>query len=280
VELRLATHDRVAVSVALPDGRTASRSGITRIDVIPTLQALLLLPEPMVVTPVDTETEHPPAESPPLHSDARPATVPPLAAQSHHQAHPVSVARGAQDTLPAATGAERALGVELSILSGARLGDGQYAYGAGALSFLELKSWLIGFQGRLDAYRAVSGGDPETALELGALLGKRVYFESGALDFTAGPAVAMKGLAFSETVAVRSDGMPPPPTRSDPSTGPVPRLLLGARWGFAPRSAFRTFVGVDGELGPARGDPDRPPMSARLPVFSLGLALGGTVGTR
>jgi hypothetical protein len=57
-------------------------------------------------------------------------------------------------------------------------------------------------------------------------------------------------------------------------------LLLGARWGFAPRSALRTFVGIDGELGPARGDPDSPPMSARLPVFSLGLALGGTVGTR
>jgi hypothetical protein len=56
-------------------------------------------------------------------------------------------------------------------------------------------------------------------------------------------------------------------------------LLLGARFGFFPRSALRTFVGIDGEVGPARVADDAGPASARLPAYSLGLALGGTVGT-
>jgi hypothetical protein len=70
-----------------------------------------------------------------------------------------------------------------------------------------------------------------------------------------------------------------PPRHADPSSGPVPRLLLGARLGFSPRSVFRTFVGIDGEVGPSRVADDAPANSARLPGFSLGLALGGTVGT-
>jgi hypothetical protein len=56
-------------------------------------------------------------------------------------------------------------------------------------------------------------------------------------------------------------------------------LLLGARFGFSPRSVFRTFVGVDGAVGPRRVDNDANSASARLPAFSLGLALGATVGT-
>jgi hypothetical protein len=107
-----------------------------------------------------------------------------------------------------------------------------------------------------------------------------------ALDLTAGPAVAIKGFALSETEvrAVDTTAPPmtapmPPPPRSDTSSGPAPRLLLGARLGFSPRSVFRTFIGIDGEIGPARDATNAEPSSARLPAYSVGLALGATVGT-
>jgi hypothetical protein len=194
----------------------------------------------------------------------------------------------ARDTLPPRDLAARQLGFELSVITGARIGDGQLGYGAGVLSFLEVRSFLLGFEGRVDGYRTLLDGDPETALELALLAGKRFDFHSVALDLTAGPGVAMKGIAFSHTesaAVINMNDMPlampsrPPP--SEPGTGPVPRLLLGARLGFSPRSVFRTFVGIDGELGPARADSAVPAdeHSARLPTFSLGLAIGATVGS-
>ena len=146
--------------------------------------------------------------------------------------------------------------------------------------------WLVGFEGRADAYRFDLGGDPETVLELAILAGRRFDLGSVALDLTAGPAVAMKGLALSQTHVARVSSMlsqmdmqVDTQEQSDRSSGPVPRLLLGARVGFSPRSILRTFVGIDGELGPAlaQGNADR--FSARLPTFSVGLALGASVGT-
>jgi hypothetical protein len=59
-------------------------------------------------------------------------------------------------------------------------------------------------------------------------------------------------------------------------------LLVGARLGFSPRSVFRTFVGVDGELGPSRtaAAPEANVSSSpRMPTFTVGLSLGATVGT-
>jgi hypothetical protein len=263
VELQLEGDVVITVSVALPDGRAASRSVTRRDDVIPVLQALLLVPD---------EPRAPPTVAP----------APPMAPRPAPRVE--RTARPDRDAPPATTAA-RQLGFELSVLTGARVGDGQLGLGVGALSFLEVKRWLIGFEGRVDAYTPIAGGDPETALELAILGGKRFDFGSVALDLSAGPGVAMKGLAFSQTEVARSDGMAPeapppvPPEHSDPSSGPVPRLLLGARLGFMPRSVFRTFVGIDGEFGPARTSTNHDPRAARLPSFSVGLALGATVGT-
>jgi hypothetical protein len=261
VELRLESHSVITVSVALPDGRATSRSVTRHDDVIPVLQALLLVPDaPRVAALV---------ASPKAPSAPRPARV-------------ERTSRADRDTAPATTAA-RQLGFELSVLTGARVGDGQLGLGVGALSFLEVKGWLIGFEGRVDAYTPIAGGDPETALELAILGGKRFDFGSVALDLSAGPGVAMKGLALSQTETARVDNMAPAPRppepHSDPSSGPVPRLLLGARLGFSPRSVFRTFVGIDGEVGPTRASPSEATESARLPSFSVGLALGATVGT-
>jgi hypothetical protein len=270
VALRLETNAAIDVSVTLPDGRTASRNVARRDDVMPTLQALLLVPDQAPVVA--------PAPSPP----------PPAAKHStRHRGHVNRPERTDRDFPPSPSAPPRQFGFELSAISGVRIGDGQFGYGAGVLSFLQIQSWLVGFEGRADGYRSIYGSDPETALELAILAGRRFDFGSVALDLTAGPAVAMKGVAFSETESVAVTGMPtappppPPPPRSEPSSGPVPRLMVGARLGFSPRSVFRTFVGIDGELGPTRTSvlPEANVSSPRMPTFTVGLALGATVGT-
>jgi hypothetical protein len=270
VALRFEDAD-IDVSVTLPDGRSASRSVARREDVMPTLQALLLVPD-----------------QPPLLRASSPSPPPTRDKRAgRHRDDVDPAAPGAHDVPPAPTPAARELGFELSAISGMRIGDGQFGYGAGVLSFLQVHSWLIGFEGRADGYRSIYGSDPQTAIELAILAGRRFDFGSVALDLTAGPAVAMKGVTLSQTERVSVTSMPQatppatPPPRSEPSSGPVPRLLLGARLGFSPRSVFRTFVGIDGELGPSRTntDPAVSVSSERMPTFTVGLALGATVGT-
>jgi hypothetical protein len=263
----------VTLTVTLPDGRAASRSVTRRDDIIPTLQALLLVPARTSAALVAA----PSTASPPT-----PAATP---LPSHRLRLRANLNRLHDDAPPLAHPA-RTLGVELSVLTGARMGDGQIGVGAGMLGFLEVHGWLLGFEGRADVYRPLLMGDPETALELALLAGRRFDFGGLALDLSAGPAVAMKGLAFSQSrsaevmaMGTNSPPPPPPPAESDPSSGPVPRLLLGARFGFSPRSVFRTFIGVDGAVGPRRVDENATNASARLPAFSLGLSLGATVGT-
>jgi hypothetical protein len=264
VDLRLDGDAVITVSVTLPDGRAASRGVTERDDVIPTLQALLLVPDP----------------APPAPTAASPSTP----AAPPRKAFIDGTGRTEHDAPPATTTA-RSLGVELSLITGARMGDGQLGVGAGALSFLELNGWLMGFEGRADSYRALGGGNPETALELAILAGRRLDLGSVALDVAAGPAVAMQGFASSHaelqrvnaTISERPPEMPPSVEPANSRSSPVPRLLLGARLGFSPRSVFRTFIGIDGEVGPALASAS--PSSARLPGFSLGFSLGVTLGT-
>jgi hypothetical protein len=268
VALRARDGREIEVSVALPDGRTSSRRVAEAEDVVPTLQALLLIP----------------VSEPPLR--AEPARSAPLIAVPPRTTARVDATSDSR--LVAPRNGERELGVELSALTGARAGDRQLAYGAGALSLVEVSRWLIGFEGRIDAYRSTSGSDPESALELALLFGRRAYFDSVALDFTIGPALAMKGIAplrqvqtarvDSSEVAARPQTLP-----AESSTGPLPRLLVGARLGFAPRSVLRAFVGFEAELGPGRadeGDPAGPVApSPSLPRYTAGLVVGATVGT-
>jgi len=261
VELHLQDRVVIRVSVTLPDGRAASRSVARSDDVMPTLEALLLVPEQ---TP-----------------SAAAAPTPPAPAPARHALRAVQAERTDRDLPSPPTKATRQLGFELSAISGVRIGDSQFGYGAGVLSFLEVHRWLVGFEGRADGYRSVYGSDPETALELAILAGRRVDFGSVALDFTAGPGMAMKGVTLSQSETVPVGSMPASMPHPEPTSGPVPRLLLGARLGFSPRSVFRTFVGVDGELGP-RHTPVAPATnigSPQMPRFTIGLALGATVGT-
>ena len=41
--------------------------------------------------------------------------------------------------------------------------------------FSKSSGWLIGFEGRVDGYRPLQSGDPQTALQLAILTGKRLY---------------------------------------------------------------------------------------------------------
>jgi hypothetical protein len=260
VTLHHENDSRIGISVVLPDGRAAFRSVPGEDEVISALQALLLVPE------------RPRQASSPASEAAAPA--PRLTPPSTTKAGLDHGATPPRDT-------PRKLGVELSIITGARVGDGQFGAGAGVLSFLELHGWLIGFEGRADSYRPLAGGDPETALELGVLAGRRFDLGRVAVDLAAGPAVAMTGMDTQgditrvETATPMSLSARPP----ERETGPVPRLLLGARVGFSPRSVLRTFLGVDGEVGPATGPENAFNTSGRLPEFAIGLALGATVGT-
>jgi hypothetical protein len=275
IALSLANDHSLIVAVTLPDGRSAARHVAGRENVAAVLQALLLRPssvEPDATTgapdplPLAAATAAPAAVS-------RPSRAPRVVSPTERERE--------RDASPRQATAPRTLGFELSLASSARIGDGQFAVGLGALSFLELQRWLVGFHGRLDRYQSLASSDPELGLELGLLGGRRFDLGSVALDVNVGPAIAVKGFAFSQTqqAPVNPPYPPPPRPEPDPSTGPVPRLLFGARLGFAPRSVLRSFVGLDAELGPSRADDNVQSGAARLPTFTAGLVLGATVGT-
>src|SRR3954471_19641390 len=105
-----------------------------------------------------------------------------------------TTARPAAPAPPAVPDADNRLRLELSLATGARVGDGQTGFRAGALGFLDLSGWLIGFAGAIDRYQGIAGGPPAAALELAALAGRRVRFDATTLDFVAGPALAMRGI--------------------------------------------------------------------------------------
>ncbi len=276
----------IVVAVSLPEGRAAARDVARHEDILPTLQALLLVPEdsPATTTAATGFDPTPTAAMPTPTARSAPVAAP--------RAPRVVVRRERRyaperDSLPAEAVGPRTFGFELSLVGGTRAGDGQFGYGAGVLSFMQIKGWLVGFQGRADGYRAIQGSDPETALALGLLSGRRFDLGSVALDLTAGPAVVMRGTSFSASESVAAPNMAAassapkqPPPESD--VGPLPRLLLGVRLGFTPHSLFRTFIGIDGELGPTHDAdvPQEPGSSGRMPRYTVGLSLGATLGTR
>jgi len=181
--------------------------------------------------------------------------------------------RDEMETRPASHAPSR-LRIELSVLTEARTGDGQRSVGLGALSLLDVSGWLVGFEGHADRDQWIGGGDAGAALALAALGGRRFRFQDLALDLVGGPAVALRGGGRDTTVT------PAGSMSSASSPGTVPRGLVGAHLVFGARAPFRIFVGVDGEFGPANAPGDNSSEAFRLPVWTLGLALGATVGTR
>lgn len=263
----------VIVEVTLPDGRSAARTVSRPDDILPTLESLLLVPQLTEREQTSGLEASGLTPSPPKSASTAPNAQPARPRDAPLERRMTVEERDASEPSPLRqTGRLR---IELSIVTGGRIGDGQTGVGLGALSFLELSGWLLGFEGRADRYRPLSGGPTDGgALELALLAGRRFRFHSLALDLIAGPAAAMQGTATFET---QSSMTGEDVTKSSSSV--VPRLLLGTRMCFSALSAVRPFVGIDGEAGPSRATTDVPGAS-RLPVWTLGLALGATVGTK
>jgi hypothetical protein len=258
--------EMISVDVSLPDGRSAHRSVSEREDVIPALEALLIVPRG---APIREEMS-----SPFTTTTAAPsmlATATPLPAGSPALKVASLPAREAPGPMPAQPSSH--LRIELSVLTGARIGDGQASVGVGAVSFLDLSGWLVGFAGRADRYEMLGGAHHAAALELALLGGRRLRLRTMALDLVGGPAVALGGTAIYETQTQAGD------VRQSASNT-VPRLLVEARLVFAALSTVHTFVAVDGDFGPANSpDASLLPNAPRLPTWTAGLALGATVGT-
>ncbi len=120
VELAVLDQGLINVSVTLRDGRSASRGVASPEDVLSTVEALLLVPEPALVVA-------PAAESP-----SRPDSEGPSLAPKNLRF------RDAETFAPEAALRPRSLGIELSVVAGSRIGDGQFGYGGGVLSFVEV----------------------------------------------------------------------------------------------------------------------------------------------
>jgi hypothetical protein len=275
--------DRLEVAAVLPDGRSAARSVSGQDDVVPTLEALLLVPQ----------------RSPPEASQPRPrtetaafeASVPEIPPANTNSVAPRERSPPATPLVaspgPAPGPSASRLRIELSVMTGACVGDGQVGLGLGALSLLDVSGWLVGFEGRADRYQTFVAGTPGTGvLELAGLGGRRFRFRTIALDLIAGSALVLQGTTTIATASAPGNGGNVATAANganevtSSSSSTAPRLLLGARVNFGALSALRTFVGVNGELGPSRlGDGGAVPDVPRLPIWTLGLALGGTVGT-
>jgi hypothetical protein len=275
--VRLRLHrGSIVVDVVLPDGRVASRLVSRREDVVPTLEALLLVPQPLAAGPeLELEPVVLPEPAQPQ-TKPQPQTAPPATEHTLAIDRPV-VDRGASSpTLAERSDADSSLGFEFSIATGVRIGADQVGLGLGALSFLDISGWLFGVEGRVDQYQRVTDGLVAAALEMALLLGRRFRFDDLALDFTAGPA-----LALLEGGTEIAEAAPTPRLRAFSDSGVTARVLACARLNFSAHSVLRSFVGIDAAFEPAQlaaAEPDR--NIVRLPGWSLGLAVGATVGTR
>jgi hypothetical protein len=231
----------IAVKVVLLDGRATVRTVSQPEDVVPALQALLLVPTR-------------PAAGRPVTLAAPPAATP--------------AARVVADE-------PSRLAIELAVAVGARVGDGQTGGGVGALSFLDMGGWLLGCAGRADVYGPVGDAPPAAALELALLGGRRLRSGSLALDLVAGPALALEGTSITVTQPAL-EGRPLMRSMSEVRSG---RLLFGARLNFRARSVLRTFVALDADIGSSGAAPDPSLEMGQLPVWTVGFTLGATVGT-
>ena len=197
---------------------------------------------------------------------------------------PATASPAADTPLPEPSG----VGIEFSLITGARAGDGMVSAGLGALSLLDISSFVIALEGRVEGYSS-TGGAAELAptLAVAVLGGYRLRFGTMALDLAAGPGLTMVTAQVTETAsrvelepASGADSTFRTETRSS-SVPVVPRLAIAAHYRFAMHSVLRTFVGVDGQVGPT-GETGVPPQNggSRLPMWAVGLVLGATVGTR
>jgi hypothetical protein len=257
----------IVVKVVLPDGRAAFRSVSRREDVVPTLEALLLLPRERARAE-GSEASRP--VTAPAAVDRTPASAAGASAVVSERAEPLPTSEPEL---------ARRVRIELSVVSGARVGNGQMGASLGVLTSVDIAGWLVGFMGAADHYEPVTGGPAADALKLAASAGRRFRFGDTTLDLTAGPALALHGIGSRFTVRAGDGDVPATGTAPPPMSDlPELRIHCAARVSFRARAFLRPFAGLDGEFGQAR-PVGLPPGEPRLPMWTAGLVLGASVGT-
>jgi len=268
VELRRSGRS-ISIGMTLADGRTAARDVPDPDDVVPILEALLLLPRAAsAVVAAEAPVAEPAQPAPTVRQPERRAPQPARAVAEEE----LAPRRSLEPSL-------RRLGFELSVVTGVGVGDGSTGMGLGALSFLDISGWLLGFEGRADIYTNMKTAQRQAVMQLVLLGGHRFRFGSAALDLVVGPALAVHDSDESaHSVPVGASSEAPPPNSSSSAW---PRLHAASHLHLGARSLLRAFVGIDGELGPGgeqQADARLGPQP--LPRWMLGLSLGATVGTR
>ncbi len=287
IELSVAG-EGITLEVLLADGRSAVRSGLRAVDVVPTLEALLGVPtsseallggstQPDAALEPATTTEPRPLDSATAPRDPRPeATAAPLSPEPSLTGEPSRFPAGTNVPSLRDSGGSRiqsGLGLELGAVTSARVGMSDYSsLSLGLLGLVNASRWLVGFQGRVTEYAwnpSPEYGDSFGTLELGALGGRRFELGTWALDVLAGPALSLE--AGSTNVSGHAG---PASGRSEESTTfVVPRVILASHLTWNSRSALRGFVGFEGEAGFAADSAEH-----QLPPWMFGVAVGAVVG--
>lgn len=279
-------HATIILGVKLPDGRTAARAVSGTEDVVPTLVALLLLPANDAFTSQALGAGAPasPDGAAPANGASAPATrmvdvttfARPAVARPRDSAPIITASVSAP---PPAPPVATRLGLEFSLATGTRAGDGHLGVALGALTSFDIDGWLLGLEGTAAQYKRIDSGRTASSLVLAVLGGRRFRFEAPSrptMDVAIGPALAVRGVGtYSVRAQAGSTGGEQPPA---PDDGPWIRLVGGTRMNFRSRSLVRPFVGVDGEIAlgtwaaaPAIGAP-------RPPAWTMGAVFGATVG--
>jgi hypothetical protein len=296
-------HATIRLGVHLLDGRSASRAVSRKEDVVPTLMALLLLPEgpaapgsgprgigipaPAVGSAPEAVLGTAPAVDRTARAGTagRPATVmleattsgPPAGGPPKGSATVTAVSLAASGPAPA-TPPHARFRFELSVATGARAGDGYRGLALGVLTSLDIDGWLLGLQGAAAQYQRTGEGLSSSSLLLALMVGRRFRFDdpsSPSIDLTAGPALAMRGIGAHYAVRMPAGSGETPP---EPDDGPWARLVVGARVNFRRQSLLRPFAGIDGEFALASWAPAPVGGEPRLPAWTLGLMVGAAVG--
>jgi hypothetical protein len=270
-EVKLAfARQEIQLRVALADGRAAERTLARAEDVIPTLQALVIVPERSDAgVPERSFPDEPAPAAAPRSNEARARST---RTARRTPAPDAAVADPGLMPAPGESAEPSTLRIELSAAVGAHSGEnGRSSLNFGVQSLLDIHRFLAGFQVRLDQYQGGEGG----AFELAALGGRRFELGVVGLDVLIGPSLAFP-TSSSTDVAVREGAevarLPPPPT----DEGNAVFAFLGVRSSFFPNSNLRPFVAGDAAL---RLDERASPDADLFPTWAVGVAIGATVGT-
>ena len=280
-------HSGILLRVNLLDGRSAARAVSRKEDVVPTLVALLMLPEEGAASLAPTAAPAPAvAATEPAASGGGSSTVTvettPTAAPTGARPRPSAptVANRSAATLPASA-KEDGVRFQLALSTGGRVGGGYRGVTLGALTALQMGQWLVGLEGAAAGYQSADGGPGTSSLLLGLVGGRRFRFAAPStvsIDLTAGPALAVRGFGSRAAVRVQAGSVdsPMPPGEDD---GPWARLVAGAHVSFRAQSVVRPFAGLDGEA--ALGTWTAAPAGAapRPPAWTVGVVIGAAVGT-